>query len=79
MASTILAVAHSPAYHRTGGRKANLDQALMAIGTDMIKTLVISESVFQMFNDFSRPGTLDLRGFWNLDSSIRSDDFTPKK
>ena len=64
MASTILAVANSPAYHRSGGRKANLDQALMAIGTDMIKTLVISESVFQMFNDFSRPGTFDLRGFW---------------
>jgi putative nucleotidyltransferase with HDIG domain len=64
MASSILAVANSPAYHRTGGRKANLDQALMAIGTDMIKTLVISESVLQMFNDFSKPGTVDLRGFW---------------
>jgi HD-like signal output (HDOD) protein len=36
MASSILAVANSPAYHRSGGRKANLDQALMAIGTDMI-------------------------------------------
>jgi putative nucleotidyltransferase with HDIG domain len=80
MASTILAVANSPAYHRSGGRKANLDQALMAIGTDMIKTLVISESVFQMFNDFSKPGTLDLRGFWkhSLTAAVMARDIAVK-
>ena len=80
MASTILAVANSPAYHRSGGRKANLDQALMAIGTDMIKTLVISESVFQMFNDFSRPGTIDLRGFWkhSLTAAVMARDIAVK-
>ncbi|MET0961600.1 MAG: HDOD domain-containing protein [Noviherbaspirillum sp.] len=80
MASTILAVANSPAYHRSGGRKANLDQALMAIGTDMIKTLVISESVFQMFNDFSRPGSIDLRGFWkhSLTAAVIARDIAVK-
>ena len=80
MASSILAVANSPAYHRTGGRKANLDQALMAIGTDMIKTLVISESVLQMFNDFSKPGTTDLRGFWkhSLTAAVMARDIALK-
>jgi putative nucleotidyltransferase with HDIG domain len=80
MTSAILGVANSPAYHRTGGRKANLDQALMAIGTDMIKTLVISESVLQMFNDFSKPGTLDLRGFWkhSLTAAVMARDIAVK-
>ena len=80
MASTILAVANSPAYHRSGGKKANLNQALTAIGTDMIKTLVISESVFQMFNDFSRPGTIDLRGFWkhSLTAAVMARDIAVK-
>lgn len=80
MASTILAVANSPAYHRSGGKKANLYQALTAIGTDMIKTLVISESVFQMFNDFSRPGTIDLRGFWkhSLTAAVMARDIAVK-
>lgn len=80
MTSSILAVANSPAYHRTGGKRASLDQALMAIGTDMIKTLVISESVLQMFNDFSRPGALDLRGFWkhSLTAAVMARDVALK-
>jgi putative nucleotidyltransferase with HDIG domain len=64
LASTLLSAAHSSAYHRSGGRKPSIEQALMALGTDMVKTLVISESVFQMLNEFSRPGAIDLRGFW---------------
>jgi len=59
----LLAVANSSAYHR-GNRAANLEQALVALGTDMIKTLVISDSVFQTFNNFPHSGSTDLRAFW---------------
>jgi HD-like signal output (HDOD) protein/signal transduction histidine kinase len=63
MTSKILAVANSSAYHRTS-RTVGLEQSLVALGTDMIKTLVISESVFQTFNNFPHSGSTDLRGFW---------------
>ena len=63
MTAKILAVANSSAYHRVH-RQVGLEPALMALGTDMIKTLVISESVFQTFNSFPHSGSTDLRGFW---------------
>ncbi|MDL2355057.1 MAG: HDOD domain-containing protein [Pseudomonadota bacterium] len=63
MTSKILAVANSSAYHRAS-RAAGLEQSLVALGTDMIKTLVISESVFQTFNNFPHSGSTDLRAFW---------------
>jgi len=63
MTGKILTVANSSAYHR-GGRQASLEQAMMALGTDMIKILVISDSVFQTFNSFPNSGATDLRGFW---------------
>jgi HD-like signal output (HDOD) protein/signal transduction histidine kinase len=63
MTGKILAVANSSAYHR-GTRSANLEQSLVSLGTDMIKTLVISESVFQTFNSFPHSGSTDLRAFW---------------
>ena len=63
MTSKILTVANSSAYHRNT-RAVNLEQSLVALGTDMIKTLVISESVFQTFNSFPHSGSTDLRGFW---------------
>ncbi|WLI88656.1 HDOD domain-containing protein [Massilia sp. R2A-15] len=63
MTSKILAVANSSAYHRAS-RAVGLEQSLIALGTDMIKTLVISESVFQTFNNFPHSGSTDLRGFW---------------
>jgi HD-like signal output (HDOD) protein/signal transduction histidine kinase len=59
----ILAVANSSAYHRNN-RSVNLEQSLVALGTDMIKTLVISDSVFQTFNNFPHSGSTDLRAFW---------------
>lgn len=64
MTGKILGVANSSAYHR-GGRKVGLENSLMALGADMIKTLVISESVFQVFNNFSHSNSTDLRGFWH--------------
>ena len=63
IASKILSVANSSAYHRSG-QKVGLEQSLASIGTDMVKTLVISESVFQIFNNFSQANNTDLRGFW---------------
>jgi HD-like signal output (HDOD) protein/signal transduction histidine kinase len=63
MTGKLLAVANSSAYHR-GSRAANLEQSLASLGTDMIKTLVISDSVFQTFNNFPHSGSTDLRAFW---------------
>ena len=63
MTSKILTVANSSAYHRNT-RAVNLEQSLVSLGTDMIKTLVISESVFQTFNSFPHSSSTDLRGFW---------------
>lgn len=63
MTGKILGVANSSAYHRSG-RKFGLEQSLMALGVDMIKTLVISESVLQVFNNFPHSSSTDLRGFW---------------
>jgi HD-like signal output (HDOD) protein/signal transduction histidine kinase len=63
MTSKILTVANSSAYQRNQ-RTVGLEQSLVSLGTDMIKTLVISESVFQTFNSFPHSGSTDLRGFW---------------
>ena len=63
MTTKVLSVANSAAYHR-GGRKVGLGQALDILGSDMIKTLVISESVFQTLNGFPHSGSTDLRHFW---------------
>lgn len=63
MTAKVLGVANSAAYHRDG-RKVGLVQALGVLGADMIKMLVISESVFQTFNGFPHSGSTDLRRFW---------------
>ena len=63
MTGKLLAVANSSAYQRLH-RNVNLEQSLVALGTDMIKTLVISDSVFQTFNNFPHSGSTDLRAFW---------------
>lgn len=63
MSSRVLRVANSAAYHR-GGRKVGLAQALSVLGADLVKSLLISESVFQTFNGFPHTGGSDLRAFW---------------
>ncbi|OWW20492.1 HDOD domain-containing protein [Noviherbaspirillum denitrificans] len=63
MTSRILTVAGSPAFRRA--RVApSLEQALITIGMNMVKTLLISEAVFQLFGSFSVRRSTDLRGFW---------------
>lgn len=59
----MFAVANSAAYQR-GARKMVLVQALSALGVETIKTLVISESVYQTFSGFEQAVGVDLRGFW---------------
>ena len=63
MTAKVLGVANSAAYHR-GGNKVGLLQALNVLGAEFIKTLVISESVFQTFNGFPHASGIDLRSFW---------------
>lgn len=63
MSTKLLTVANSAAYHR-GSTTVDLMQALTALGANTIKTLVISESVFQTFNAFPHCGGADLRTFW---------------
>lgn len=63
MSSRVLRVANSAAYHR-GGRQVGLAQALSVLGADLVKSLLISESVFQTFNGFPHTGGSDLRAFW---------------
>ncbi len=71
MAGKILAIANSSAYHRNS-RKVGLEHSLMTLGVEMIKTLVISESVLQVFNNFSHSSSTDLRSFWkhSLSSAV---------
>jgi HD-like signal output (HDOD) protein/signal transduction histidine kinase len=73
MTSRILTVAGSSAFRRA--RVApSLEQALMTIGLNMVKTLLISEAVFQIFGGFSLRRTVDLRSFWihSLSAAITS-------
>ena len=81
MASKIFSVASSSAFHRNGGARAvGLEQSLVALGTDMIKTLVISESVFQTFSSFPHSTSTDLRAFWksSLTTAVIARDLARK-
>lgn len=79
MTGKILRVANSSAYHRSD-RTIGLEKSLAALGTDMIKMLVINESVSQVFNGFSRSTNTDLRAFWHhaLASGIMARDIAGK-
>ena len=63
MTVKILNVANSAAYIKAGQR-ASLMQGLSTLGADMIKTLVINESVLNTFNAFPHSNNTDLRLFW---------------
>ncbi|MDB5841437.1 MAG: histidine kinase [Herminiimonas sp.] len=63
MAAAILGIANSSAYRRSG-RDIGIERSLHAMGADMVRTLVISESVYRIFNRFSPSGQTDLRSFW---------------
>ena len=63
MTSRVLRVANSAAYQRSG-RQLGLPQALATLGADLVKSLLISESVFQTFSGFAHTSSTDLRLFW---------------
>ncbi|MDD2924516.1 HDOD domain-containing protein [Rhodoferax sp.] len=63
LTARVLAVAHSAAYRRSD-KQLDLLQAASTLGMDLIKVLVISESVFQTFHGFTHAGSIDLRSFW---------------
>jgi HD-like signal output (HDOD) protein len=63
IATRVLAISNSSAYARRG-QNANLNQAMQLLGTDLVRTLVISESVLQVFNGFSNTGMVRLDSFW---------------
>jgi HD-like signal output (HDOD) protein/signal transduction histidine kinase len=63
LATKVLRVAASPAYRR-GPMPASLEQALTTIGIDMVRTMLLTESVYQTFNDFAATRGIDLRPFW---------------
>ena len=63
MTSRVLRVANSAAYQRRG-RQLGLPQALATLGADLVKSLLISESVYQTFNGFPHTSGTDLRPFW---------------
>ncbi len=65
MTVKMLSVANSTAYHRGGGEGGSLELALKTIGTEMIKIIVINESVAQVFDKMSKSHGVDLRGYWS--------------
>ena len=50
--------------HPHHSNKPALQQAMLALGIDTVKTLLIGESVSQVFDDFTNSDHSDLRGFW---------------
>lgn len=64
LASKVSGIANSSAYHRGGSKKVGLESSLIALGMEMIRVLVISESVFQTLNGFATNGSIDMRGYW---------------
>ena len=79
IATKLLTVANSSAYHRSG-QKVRLEQSLMSLGTEMIRTLVISESVFQTLNGFTSSNSTNLSGFWkhSLTAAVIARDLAKK-
>ena len=71
MSTKVLGIANSAAFQR-GQPCTDLLQALNTLGTDMLKTLVISEAVAQAVHAFPHARGIDLRSFWQhaLNSAV---------
>lgn len=63
LTARILGAANASSYHRAA-QPVSLERALIALGSAMVRTLLISESVSQIFDNFSQSNSVDLRGFW---------------
>ncbi len=63
MTAKVMAVANSAAY-RLRGPQQHLERALQVLGTEAVKTLVISQSIFQAFHGLPELRRVDLGPFW---------------
>jgi HD-like signal output (HDOD) protein/signal transduction histidine kinase len=69
MSARLLKVASSAAYSR-GGNVPSLERALSTIGLNMARTLLMTESIYQTFNQMSPDKGFSLHQFWK--HSIRT-------
>ncbi len=69
MATKVISVASSASQHGRS-RPANLEQCLNVLGMSAIKTIVINESIVQVFRGLTAGRDFDLRRFW--EHSLRS-------
>ena len=63
MAARLVAVANSSYYNRASPC-TTVERALMFLGTDAVKTIVITAAIKQFFSDFSTQNRLFLQHFW---------------
>jgi len=64
--------ASSTAHFGKANSKATLEQKLVTLGLDMVRTIAISSSAYQVFNNISSNAEFDLKLFWerSLTSAI---------
>lgn len=63
MTARVIAVANSSFYYR-GRRQESLDRAVLHLGTDAVKTLVMTASMRQLFSRFGRQSPRLLKRVW---------------
>ena len=63
MTARVIAVANSSFYYR-GRRQKSLDRAVLHLGTEAVKTLVITASMRQLFSQFGRQSPRMLKRVW---------------
>ncbi|MDP2961388.1 MAG: HDOD domain-containing protein [Sulfurimicrobium sp.] len=63
LSSKVIGVSNSALFGRQN-KLASLEQKLALLGLDMVQTIVISSSVYQVFNNLSSSPEFDLKVFW---------------
>ena len=69
IAARVISLANSSFYNR-GTQINSLERALLVLGTDTIKTIVITASVQQFFSGFNSDHTNFLKQFWKRSLSL---------
>jgi putative nucleotidyltransferase with HDIG domain len=79
LTARILGVANSAAYQREGN-KSGLVFSINVLGLTMVKSLLISESVYQTFSSMSGAAQFDLSEFWQhaLSTAVIARDLAKK-
>lgn len=63
LSAKVMSVVNSPIYGRVG-KADSFEHNLIVLGMDAIKSIAISASIYQVFNQFSANAALDLKYFW---------------